>query len=503
MAVYETVGKDKDTLFQALIATSVDGIIVTDTKGVIQFYNSACEILFGYQRTDIMGRNVELLMSAPLDAYPPDFSGASKELVVGNSREVEGRRKDGSIFPICLSTGEGTLSGARLYVGVIRDLSAVKAQTALREDADRQLAQIVQSSNDAIISETLDGVITTWNNKAERVFGYSSSEAIGKSMTVLVPPDRLPEETCILQELRAGQYIEHYETMRRHRNGRDICMSLSISPIRDGVGAVVGASTIARDITEKKEAEARTKTLLAELAHVARLSAMGQMTAAIAHELNQPLTAIANYVAAARRTLATIKIASVPLSRTQAILEKAVSQTVRAGGIIGNLRDFVAKRESGRAPEDLNKVVEEAIALCFFGAADGDVKVKLDLSPALPAVMINKIQIEQVLVNLIRNSIEAMAGMQSPELSLSTGSDGQGCVHVTVADNGPGLSSEVSARLFQPFVTAKDTGMGIGLTICQSIMHAHHGRIWSLPAARTGAAFRVRLPIAKPIKAAA
>jgi two-component system sensor kinase FixL len=506
MTAHEPVGLAKDALFDALIATAVDGIIVIDAHGIIQVYNSACELLFGYGRADVLGQNVKMLMPAPHDedhdSYLPKFGGPSKERVIGVGREVEGRRKDGSVFPMYLSIGEGMLSGSSLYVGIIRDLSAVKAQAALRDDADRHLAQIVQSSNDAILSKTLDGVITSWNDTAERIFGYSAGEAIGQSIAVLIPADRLMEEGRSLEQLRAG-YIEHYETVRLHKTGRDIFVSLSISPIRDGAGSVVGASTIARDITEKKEAEARTRMLLAELAHVARLSAMGQMTAAIAHELNQPLTAITNYVTAARRTLATVKEASAPLTLAQEMLEKAVGQTLRAGGIIQNLRDFVEKREYGRTPEDLNKVVEEAFALCFFGAADSNVKVHMDLDPALPTVMINKIQIEQVLINLIRNSIEAMAGMKKPELSLSTGRDGEGCAHVTVADIGPGLPPDIAARLFQPFMTTKETGLGIGLTICQSIVHAHEGRIWPLPGRSVGTAFRVRLPVAKPVKEAA
>jgi two-component system, LuxR family, sensor kinase FixL len=506
MTAHKPLGLDGDTLFDAVIATAVDGIIVIDENGIIQVYNAACELLFGYSRADVLGQNVKMLAQAPhdedRDGHLPNFGGIGAGQIIGAGCEVEGRRKNGSVFPMYLSIGEGTLSGAPLYVGIIRDLSAVKAQAALRDDADRHLAQIVQSSNDAILSKTLDGIITSWNDTAELIFGYSAGEAIGQSIAILVPPDRLMEEARSLEQLRAG-YIEHYETVRKHKTGRDIFMSLSISPIRDGAGSIVGASTIARDITEKKEAEARTKVLLAELAHVARLSAMGQMTAAIAHELNQPLTAITNYVTAARRTLAAVEETSAPLTRAQGMLEKAAEQTLRAGGIIQNLRDFVAKRESGRTPENLNKIVEEALALCFFGATDGNVKVHMDLDPALPAVMINKIQIEQVLINLIRNSIEAMAGMKRPELSLSTGRDGEGCAHVTVADTGPGLPPDIAARLFQPFMTTKDSGLGIGLTICQSIVQAHEGRIWSLPGRTVGTAFCVRLPVAKPAQAAA
>jgi two-component system sensor kinase FixL len=273
-------------------------------------------------------------------------------------------------------------------------------------------------------------------------------------------------------------------------------VSLSVSPIRDGAGTVTGASKIARDVTEKKRAEARARSMQSELAHVGRLSAIGQMAAGIAHEFNQPLAAITNYVSAAKRTLASMKEVPAPVVLAQEILDKAAAQTLRAGTIIKNLRGFVEKRESTRAPESLNTVVEEAVALGFTGAADLNVKMRVNMASSLPPVLVDRIQIQQVLINLIRNSIEAMRATGKRELTLSTGLDAPGFAQVTVADTGPGLPPEVAARLFQPFVTTKDKGMGIGLTICQSIVDSHGGRIWALPDVREGTAFRITLPLA-------
>jgi two-component system sensor kinase FixL len=491
-----------DTLFHALIATAVDGIIVIDSRGLVQVYNFACEQLFGYAAAEVAGQNVKMLMPAPYheehDGYLGHYRQTGEKKIIGIGREVVGRRKDGSEFPMYLSVGEGRVAGERVFVGIIHDLTAIRGETALRDAANRHLAQIVQSSEDAIISKTLDGRITSWNNGAKRIFGFTAAEAIGQHISLLIPLERMDEEERIVVQLRAGRDIEHYETVRRRKDGAEIQVSLSVSPIRDGDGKVIGASKIARDITEKKQAEARTQALQSELAHVARLSAMGQMTAGIAHEVNQPLTAITNYVNAARRTLAsaTASPGDGAVGRAQDMLEKAALQTIRAGGIIRNLRGFVEKREGERAPENLNTVVEESIALAFAGAADSNIRLTIDLAKTLPPVLIDRIQIQQVLVNLIRNAIEAMAKSKTRSLSLETGPDGDGFAQVTVADTGSGLPPEVVLRLFQPFVTTKEKGMGIGLSICHSIVDGHGGRIWVLPEITTGTAFRVRLPLA-------
>jgi two-component system sensor kinase FixL len=219
---------------------------------------------------------------------------------------------------------------------------------------------------------------------------------------------------------------------------------------------------------------------------------MGQMASALAHELNQPLTAIMNYVKAAARTMNALEGPQVEKAREW--MEKATNQTARAGQIIRNLRDFIEKRESSQTYESLNKVVEEAIALGLVGSADTNVKVHFELDPNVPSTLIDKIQIQQVLINLIRNAIEAMQASPKRDLTIRTETQ-KDAIEVGVSDTGPGLSAEVAARLFQPFVTTKEKGMGIGLTICQSIVEAHNGRIWASPNQAGGVDFCFRLPV--------
>lgn len=496
---------NSDALFGALLGTAVDGIIVIDGRGIVQIYNGACERLFSYPAAEVIGRNVNMLMPEPYhsahDSYLTHHAKTGERRIIGIGREVVGLRKDGTTFPMYLSVGEGGVEGEQIFVGIIHDLTALREETARRSETTRRLAEIVQASDDAILSKSLEGTILTWNRGAERIFGYQEAEAVGRHISLLIPEDRLAEEDGIIAHLRAGHEIHHFETRRRRKDGREIDVSITISPLRDAEGNVVGASKIVRDVSDKKEAEARLLSLQAELAHVARLSAMGQMSSALAHELNQPLTAINNYVMAARRTLE--REAAASAVRARELIDKAAGQVLRAGAIIRNLRDFVEKRESRRAPEDLNHVVEEAIMLAFAGNAHLNVRIVRQFAQALPRVLIDKIQIQQVLLNLIRNGIEAMQSAPRRELTIRTEDDGEEFARVTVSDSGPGLSEAVRQSLFRPFVTTKERGMGIGLTICESIVSAHGGTIGALPASAAGASFEFRIPLVKKAEVAA
>src|ERR1700761_9637096 len=266
-------------LLAAILATAVDGIISIDPRGTVLLYNQACERLFGYRASEVVGQNVRMLMPAPYrdehDGYIGNFNRTGERRIIGVGREVVGRRKNGSTFPMYLSVGEGGLTGQRFFVGIIHDLSALRWETEQREGADRLLAEIVQSSEDAITSVALDGTITSWNSAAERIYGYSPADAIGRHISIILPPDRLLEDEEIMANLRAGRRnMEHYETVRRHKEGHDVLVSLSVAPIYDATGIIIGASKTARDITERKRSEERLLGMQNELAHVGRLSAM-------------------------------------------------------------------------------------------------------------------------------------------------------------------------------------------------------------------------------------
>ena len=318
-----------------------------------------------------------------------------------------------------------------------------------------------------------------YSGACERLFGYGPAYVVGQNIAMLMP------------QTRGDQHEGYRIVVGRRRDGSTFPIELATGQVRDGDAPLFAG--FVRDVTERQGNEQRLHELQAELVHVSRLNAMVQVSSAIAHELNEPLTAIMNYVEAAKRTLGSAGQAAA--ARAQEIIGKASKQILRADSIIRNLREFTEKRECKKTREPLNKVVEEAVAISFVGAPQRDIRIQLDLDPALPPIHIDRVQIQHVLINLIRNSIEAMRSSDRRELSLATGMVEPGFVQVTVRDTGHGLSEDIRRRLFQPFVTTKDNGMGIGLTICQSIIDAHGGTIWTVHGASPGADFRFRLPL--------
>jgi two-component system, LuxR family, sensor kinase FixL len=247
-----------------------------------------------------------------------------------------------------------------------------------------------------------------------------------------------------------------------------------------------------RDLTERQQTDRRLQELQDGLLHVSRLRSMGQMAAALAHELNQPLTATANYVRAAQRLL---EQPDPNMPRIRQAMTLAAQQTQRSGEIIRRLRAFVARGEVTRRPESVAKLIEEASALALVGAKEHGIKVLITIDPNLPQAVVDRVQIQQVLLNLIRNAVEAMEGRDVRELSVGTVMQ-DGVVLVSVTDTGSGISPEIEAKLFQPFVTTKPEGMGIGLSVCRTIVEAHGGRLWVQPNQGGGSVFRFTLPTA-------
>jgi len=250
----------------------------------------------------------------------------------------------------------------------------------------------------------------------------------------------------------------------------------------------------ARDLTERQEVERRIQDLQAGLLHASRLSVMGQMASTMAHELNQPLTAVMNYLEAGRQLLSSGEGSA---DRVAEMMERAIGQAQRAGDVIRRLRGFVRKGETARRIQSLNQLVEEALALALVGARQRGVRTSLELDEASPRVLVDHVQMQQVVLNLVRNAIEAMEESERHELTVGTRVvPEQGMAEIIVADSGPGIAPELVDRLFQPFVTTKPTGMGLGLSICREIVEAHQGRLTTGPAPAGGAMFRVSLPIA-------
>ncbi len=369
-----------DSLFGALIRTAVDGIMVIDEAGLVQVYNQACMRLFQYGEDEVLGRNVKMLMPAPYranhDRYIADYRATGKARILGIGREVAGQRKDGTTFPMYLSVGAGQLTGKRVFVGIVHDLSALYRER------------------------------------------------------------------------------ESYET--------------------------------------------RLLALREELMHVARVGELGQVSAGIAHELNQPLAAMLNYSNAAKRLVGSG--APDAIEKVGAVVTKIAEQAERAGQIVRRMRDFLEKRAGTPAVEDIITIAEDAMALGLIGARAAAVEVHFIAASDLPPVIADRVQIQQVLVNLLRNAVEAMAAAPLRELTLTITTHDD-MIAVSVADTGPGIAAAVADKLFKPFVTTKLHGMGIGLAISKSIVEAHGGTMSAGSNPGGGARFEFTLPAAARIPA--
>jgi PAS domain S-box-containing protein len=362
------------------------------------------------------------------------------------------------------------------------------------EEAKNNLAAIVECSDDAILSETLEGTIISWNAGAEKMYGYSAGEIVGQHVSTLAPPDLKNEVFRILEQVGRGESVYHLETARVTRDGRRIDVSLTISPIRNERRVITGASTIARDITARKRAEVEALQQRAELAHLSRVTMLGELSGSLAHELNQPLTAILSNAQAAKRFLARD---DVDLEEVRDILTDIVEQDKRAGEVIHRMRLLLKKGEVQQQPLDVNNAVREVLKLIRSDLVNQGVTTRTTLAPALPTVKGDRVQLQQVLLNLLMNACDGMNGNASADRQIIVRtelSDGEG-VRFSVSDRGTGIAPEELEHVFEPFFTTKINGLGLGLSVCRTIITAHGGKLWAANNPERGVTFHFTLPV--------
>jgi two-component system sensor kinase FixL len=330
------------------------------------------------------------------------------------------------------------------------------------------------------------------------MFGWTAGEAIGRNVSMLMPsPDREAHNSYLARYLVTGEQRvigKGREVLGRRKDGSILPMELHVGETRSHHYYFTG---IIRDLTARNAAEAHLRELQSELTHVARFSAMGEMASTLAHELNQPLSAIANYL---KGGILLLRNAEPDLPTTIDAINKAADQALRAGQIIHRLREFVGRGEIDKRVESLSQLIDEAIALTLVGSKSARVRIQRDLDPALDAVVADRVQIQQVMLNLIRNSVDAMEHTPRQELTVSTRPADDDFVLISFTDTGIGLRQEVSARLFQPFITTKPHGMGVGLSISREIIRGHGGRIWAENNPAGGATFHFTLPLATELE---
>lgn len=371
----------------------------------------------------------------------------------------------------------------------------VRSQNSAQDLRAREahLRSILDAVPDATVVIDENGVIQSFSAAAERLFGYRESGVMGHNVSMLMPtPFRDEHDRYIARYLATGEKriigIDRVVTGQR-QDGSTFPMKLEVGEMKSGERRFF--TGFIRDLTERQETEHQLQELQTELARLSRLTAMGEMASTLAHEINQPLSAISNYLQGCNRLLEPVKHPNVPKIRDA--LAETTKQTLRAGNIIRQLREFVARGETEKHPENINKLVEEASALALVGAKEEGVKTLFRFDIRIAPVLVEKIQIQQVLLNLMRNAIEAMQGCGRKELLVATTASGKDMVEVSVADTGSGLSEEITDRLFQPFVTTKPAGMGVGLSISKRIIEAHGGKMWAEPNPGGGTVFRFTL----------
>jgi two-component system sensor kinase FixL len=360
---------------------------------------------------------------------------------------------------------------------------------------EEHLRSILATVPDAMVVIDEKGNILSFSTAAEKMFGYAEREVVGENVSMLMPsPDRE----------RHDGYLRNYRdtgvrkiigigrvTTGRRRDGNTFPMELSVGETWvDGKRIFTG---FIHDITQRQQVQLTLQDLQSELAHVGRVSEMGTLASSLAHELNQPLTAITSFSQGASHLLAGAPDEE-KLELAREAIREVASEALRAGEIVRRMRDFMSHGETEHKLENLSQLITEANALALVGSREHGIDVQVRLDPKAEQVFADRIQIQQVLLNLIRNAIEAMIDSPARFLKISSYARSKGFMTISVEDTGTGISETVAAQLFQPFVTSKQTGMGIGLSICRTIVEAHGGRIWCEPGRDSGTVFHFTLP---------
>lgn len=471
-------------------------IYMLDTNGHVTIWNKGAERLKGWSEAEIVGKSASLFYPTDAVERGKPASDLARAAAEGRLVEEDWRvRKDGSEFlasvtMTALHDADGTLRG---FAKIISDITERRASEEAVLSRESHLRSILSTVPDAMVVIDDQGAIISFSAAAERLFGYSETEILGVNVSRLMPsPDRERHDNYLARYLETGEKriigIGRVVFGER-RDGTTFPMELSIGETTEGTQRLF--TGFVRDLTERQRTEERLESLQAELIHVSRVSAMGTMASTLAHELNQPITAVAAYAETVRDLLQDPDPENFPMMREA--LDDTAKEALRAGHIVRRLRDFVARGEVEKTIERLPPLINEAAVLGLMGAREKEVDPTFDLDPYASPVLVDKVQIQQVLINLIRNAVEAMSESPVRKLRVSTRPDQNGFVRVTVADTGPGVAPEVCAQLFTAFVSTKAEGMGLGLSICRTIVEANGGRIWMEPAAGGGTEFHFTL----------
>ena len=478
----------------AIVESSDDAIVSKRLDGTILTWNASAERIFGYTAAEMVGDTVYRLI-------PPELHDDERDILSRISQgehiahfETIRRHKNGTLFPVELS-----ISPVRDERGTVVGASSIKRDISDRRRAletAARLAAIVESSDDAIVSKTLEGMVLTWNAAAERMYGYSASEIIGHTIYAVIPADLQKEEEDILGRVARGEHVAHYETVRRRKDGTMVNISLTLSPMYDANGSIIGASSIQRDITERRRAEEA-------LRQAAKMEAIGMLAGGLAHDFNNQLYAVSGFAHFIARDPGLSPASRQDLLELQKVSERMASLT----------RQLLAfARQQVLSPEvlDLNAAVEDTRPM-LQRLIGSNMKIELALAPGPKWVRVDRAQLVQVLLNLVINARDAMTHGGRILLRTATTEVGRGhavdrlknpvepgaYAELAVTDTGKGIPAEHLPHIFEPFYTTKEVGVGtgLGLATVEGIVAQSAGYIQVDSAAGRGTTLRLLFPL--------
>lgn len=490
--------KDLEAQTRGILGAVVDGVIIIDAGGRIESFNAGAERIFGVSAADAVAMNIRDFMPEPdrskHDEYIKRYLNGHPPGIIGVGREVSGCRFNGEIFPMELAVGEVAGTDGLRFVGVVRDISERRGiEEALRR-SEEGFRLIFENAPIGILTADVGGKINSCNPALLTMLRTVEGDIVGHSVFELALPADAQTLTLLFDDMSSGVCDVCYARMR-WRGGmgatRYLAIHFSVVRLPEAESFVIGQIV---DRTEQVFSEDSTSAAREQLAHVGRLTTLGEMASAIAHEINQPLTAIATHAQACRR----ITNQGVPDPELLAdAFDHIAKQALRAGEVVKRVRGFVSKRDSERVIVTLTEVLETVMDLAEPDARSAQVTMEIEDGPVLPPVFVDPVQMQQVCLNLIRNGIDAMIDNDVADrvITISREQAGERVV-LHFDDRGGGVPDEVLDELFHPFFTTKEAGMGMGLSISRSIMAAHNGELTYTKNAIGGARFSCSLPVA-------